>query len=130
MEAQTHFQVNRLRPVADEAENGAVRIKVQLAALAAMLGICLAGAAQYQDRDARGLPKTSATAPPPEARIDINHAGLDELLKVPGMTRTWAARIIRFRPYRTKQDLLERGVVTSDVYERIKDDVIAHREKQ
>ena len=69
-------------------------------------------------------------APPPEARIDINHAGVDELLKVPGMTRSWAGRIVRFRPYRTKQDLVERGVVTGEVYERIKDYVIAHQKAQ
>lgn len=51
-------------------------------------------------------------------------------MKVPGMTGTWAARIVRFRPYRAKNDLLERGVVPSEVYERIKDNIIAHREKQ
>lgn len=68
-------------------------------------------------------------APPPEARIDINHASLDELLKVPGMTHGWAGRIVRFRPYRTKQDLLDSGVLPSDVYDRIKDYVIAHRDK-
>ena len=45
------------------------------------------------------------------------------------MTQTWAGRIIRFRPYRGKNDLLERGVVSSQVYDRIKDYVIAHREK-
>jgi len=48
------------------------------------------GKAQYQDRDTRGVAKTSATAPQPEARVDINHASVDELLKVPGMTRSWA----------------------------------------
>ena len=69
-------------------------------------------------------------APPPEVRIDINHATVDELLKVPGMTRSWAGRIVRFRPYRTKTDLLEHGVVTGEVYDRIKDYVIAHRDKQ
>jgi DNA uptake protein ComE-like DNA-binding protein len=112
-------------------ENGAVQIaKRSLVFALAMLGICLLGTAQNQDRDTRGLPKTSATAPPPEARIDINHAGVDELLKVPGMTRSWAGRIVRFRPYRTKQDLLEHGVVTGQVYDRIKDYVIAHREAQ
>ena len=95
-----------------------------------MLGVCLAGAAQYQDRDTRGAPKTSATAPRPEARIDINHASVEELLKVPGMTPSWAGRIVRFRPYRTKQDLLERGVVSSEVYDRIKDYVIAHLKAQ
>jgi len=95
-----------------------------------MLGVYLAGAAQYQDRDTRGAPKTSATAPRPEARIDINHASVEELLKVPGMTPSWAGRIVRFRPYRTKQDLLERGVVSSEVYDRIKDYVIAHLKAQ
>jgi DNA uptake protein ComE-like DNA-binding protein len=86
--------------------------------------------AQYQDRDSRGIPKTSATAPPPEMRVDINHASVEELLKVPGMTPSWAERIVRFRPYHTKQDLLERGVVTSQVYDRIKDYVIAHQKTQ
>ena len=95
-----------------------------------MLGVCLAGTAQYQDRDSRGVPKTSATAPSPEARVDINRATVDELLKIPGMTRSWAGRIVRFRPYRTKQDLLEYGIVTSEVYDHIKDYVIAHREAQ
>lgn len=101
-----------------------------MAIAAVMLGVCLAGMAQYPDRDTRGVAKTSATAPPPEARVDINHASVDELLKVPGMTRSWAGRIVRFRPYRTKQDLVERGVVNGQVYGRIKDYVIAHREAQ
>ena len=46
------------------------------------------------------------------------------------MTRSWAGRIVRFRPYRTKTDLLEKGVLSDEVYDRIKDYVIAHQEKQ
>lgn len=65
---------------------------------------------------------------PPEKRVDINHAKLEELLKVPGMTSTWAQRILRFRPYRSKQDLMDQGVVPDAFYARIKDYVIAHRE--
>ena len=114
-----------------EVQNGAVRACMRIAAVVlAVLGVGIFGMAQYQDRDTRGVPKTSETAPPPEARVDINHAGVDELLKVPGMTRSWAGRIVRFRPYRTKQDLVERGVVTGQLYDRIKDYVIAHREAQ
>jgi DNA uptake protein ComE-like DNA-binding protein len=78
---------------------------------------------------ARGVPAASASAPPPEARTDINHATIDELMRIPGMTSSWAGRIVRFRPYRTKADLLDRGIVTSQVYDRIKDYVIAHRDK-
>ncbi|HEY1768484.1 MAG TPA: helix-hairpin-helix domain-containing protein [Terracidiphilus sp.] len=70
-----------------------------------------------------------SAAPAPEARIDINHASAAELMKIPGMTPVWAARIVRFRPYRTKQDLVDQGVVTTQAYNRIKDYVIAHREK-
>jgi DNA uptake protein ComE-like DNA-binding protein len=86
--------------------------------------------AHSQDRDPSRSSRTSAAAPAPEDRVDINHATEDELLKVPGMTRSWAGRIIRFRPYRSKLDLLDKGIVSGDVYERIKDFVIAHREKQ
>lgn len=78
------------------------------------------------------LPATAGPrlAPPADARVDINSASLDELMKVPGMTRSWASRIIRFRPYRAKNDILDRGVVTSQIYDRIKDYIIAHRPKQ
>ena len=96
----------------------------------AILSVCLQATAQNQDRDPYKASKTSATAPSPQERIDINHATVDELLKVSGMTRSWAVRIVRFRPYRTKADLLDKGVVSDEVYERIKDYVIAHRDRQ
>jgi len=85
-----------------------------------LVGFCLAAASAQK-----------VSAPPPlESRVDINHATLEELGKVPGMTRVWAARIVRFRPYRAKNDLVDRGVVPSDVYERIRDHIVAHRDKQ
>lgn len=125
-----HFEVHLPRAPCQE-DNGAVRTSRKMTFVAtAILGLSLAVSAQYQDRDTRGTPKTSAKAPPSEARTDINHATVDELLRVPGMTPTWAARIVRFRPYRTKGDLLDKGVVTTTVYDRIKGFVIAHREKQ
>lgn len=68
--------------------------------------------------------------PPPEQRVDINHASVEELLTVPGLTRPWAQRMVRFRPYRTKQDLLDTGVLPGEVYKRIKDYVIAHQDKK
>jgi DNA uptake protein ComE-like DNA-binding protein len=112
-------------------ENEAVRLRMQFAALAvALLGVCLAATAQYHDRDTRVVPKTSENAPPPEARIDINHASVEALLKIPGMTPSWVGRIVRFRPYRSKLELLDQGIVPGQVYERIKDFVIAHQKAQ
>lgn len=66
---------------------------------------------------------------PAEDRIDINRATLEQLLRVQGMTRTWAVRIVHYRPYHSKQDLADRGVVPGDVYNRIKDRIIAHRQE-
>jgi DNA uptake protein ComE-like DNA-binding protein len=117
-----------LRPVKDEAENSAVRLNRRYTVLAvATLALSLAGLTQNRDQDRYGYSKTSANAPPPEARIDINRATVEELLKVPGMTRSWAGRIVRFRPYRTKLDLVDKGIITAVVYDRIKDSIIAHR---
>ena len=95
----------------------------RLSAVLAATILCAAPACRPQ------LRATHHTTPP-EARVDINHASLDQLMKVPGMTQSWARRIVRFRPYRTRLDLAQRGVVTSQVYNRIQNYVIAHREKQ
>jgi DNA uptake protein ComE-like DNA-binding protein len=84
--------------------------------------------AQYQDRDRFGAASTSSTAPAPEKRLDVNHATVAELEKIPGLTHPWAERIVRFRPYRTKLDLVEKGILSNAVYDRIKDFVIAHHE--
>jgi len=46
------------------------------------------------------------------------------------MTRSWAERVVRFRPYHTKRNLLDHGVVSGEVYDRIKDSIVAHREKR
>ena len=69
----------------------------------------------------------ASDAQKPAELADINRASIQELLRVQGMTPSWAARIVRFRPYRSKLDLLEQGVVTPEVYQRIRDGVIAHR---
>ncbi len=102
--------------------------------IAAILILSLAASARVvpslaQSSASQRVPK-SKPAPPPAARIDINHASVDELLKIPGMTPTWAARIVRFRPYRTKRDLLDHGVLPGDVYDHIKDYVVAHRNEE
>jgi competence protein ComEA len=99
-----------------------------------VLAVCIATSASgafshTQATTMQSAPKPKVI-PPPEARVDINHASAEELAKVPGLTPSWAGRIVRFRPYRTKQDLLDHGVLPSDVYDRIKDSIIAHRDEQ
>jgi DNA uptake protein ComE-like DNA-binding protein len=95
----------------------------------ALLFMLSAGAMQPQPQaPARGSNPHNA-APSAEAPVDINHVSLEQLLQVPGLTRSWAERIIRFRPYRSKLDLVQEGVLPGEIYNRVKDDLIAHREK-
>ena len=94
------------------------------AAWAILAGVLVSVCATLPQTAPKSVQKT------PAVLVDINHASLDELLTVPGMTRSWAGRIIRFRPYRSKQDLLDHGVLPSEAYDRIKDFIIAHRQPQ
>jgi competence protein ComEA len=124
-----------LPPAHEQAENGCVQLrKLFTVFLAAILILGLAeGLRAVPGLAQSGAPQTapkSKPAPPPAARIDINHASMEQLLKIPGMTSSWADRIVRFRPYRTKLDLVDHGVLPSDVYDRIKDSIIAHRGEQ
>lgn len=106
-----------------------MRVRTQSTAWAiVLLAILLASSLQAIN----GVQKTASGAaiPAAEDRLDLNRASVDKLLTVPGLTRSWAVRIVRFRPYQTKRDLLDRGIVTSQVYDRIRDYVIAHRVKE
>lgn len=111
-------------------ENKAVRAIF----IVAVLAMAAAGPSPVAAGKAESHGQTNAAGrramPPATERVDINRASVAELLKIPGMTPSWAGRIVRFRPYHAKSDLLERGVLPSGVYDRIKDYVIAHRVKK
>ena len=109
-------------------DNGAMRMWAPISVLL-IVGVAVSPTQNFSVGFAQQTPPRP-TLPQPQMRVDINHATIDDLLKVPGMTRSWAGRIVRFRPYRTKLDLVDRGVVSGEVYNRIKDYIIAHREKQ
>jgi hypothetical protein len=128
-------QILFLPPAHEQAENECVQLRKPCTVLFAAVLILLLAASlravpSRAQSNAPQAAQKSKPAPPPAARIDINHASMDELLKIPSMTSSWAGRIVRFRPYRTKADLLEHGVLPGDVYDRIKDYVIAHRGEQ
>lgn len=104
-------------------------MRIKCGAVALILSAVLFPPVIGAQREEQDRPPASKSQVLPEDRVDLNHATLLQLMKVPGMTRTWAERIIRFRPYRSKQDLIEEGILPGDIYRRISDFVIAHRDK-
>jgi DNA uptake protein ComE-like DNA-binding protein len=100
----------------EQAQNGGMIRSIWIGLLSGSIAIAaLAGQNQKTTSTTLGEP------------IDINRASAAELLAVPGMTASWAGRIVRFRPYRTKLDLVQLGVLSPEVYQRIRENVIAHR---
>lgn len=56
--------------------------------------------------------------------LNINEASQQELMRVLGLDRETAERIVEHRPYPSKMDLLGRMVVPEEIYRAIKDRIV------
>ena len=67
----------------------------------------------------------SKMAPAKSDLLDINSASADELDALPGIGKAYSAAIIKGRPYKGKDDLVNKNVVPQKTYDGIKDKIIA-----
>jgi DNA uptake protein ComE-like DNA-binding protein len=68
------------------------------------------------------LPAAPAMA---QALLDINSASKAELDALPGIGAARADAIVKGRPYKGKDDLVNKKVIPQNVYDGIKDKIIA-----
>jgi competence protein ComEA len=59
------------------------------------------------------------------ALLDINSASKEQLDALPGIGSARADAIIKGRPYKGKDDLLHKKIIPKNVYDGIKDKIIA-----
>ncbi len=91
-------------------------------------------------RPGRALPPPAMSTAPPAAPssasrsstaqsglVDINSASASDLDALPGIGASRADAIIKNRPYSGKDDLLTRHIVPKNVYNGIKDKIIARK---
>ena len=80
-------------------------------------------------KKARKSSTAADTSSKTSGKLDLNTAAKDQLTSLPGITDADAQKIIDGRPYRAKNQLLSKGIISKDEYAKIKGQIVAHRSK-
>jgi len=97
--------------------------RIAVALFAALLA--LAVPLHAADKAPTAAAKPAAAQPAATDKIDINRAKADQLMKLEGIGDVRAKAIIKGRPYKAKDELVEKNIIPQAVYDKIKDQIIA-----
>jgi DNA uptake protein ComE-like DNA-binding protein len=57
--------------------------------------------------------------------LDINSAKAEELKALPGIGDAYSEKIIKGRPYKRKDELVQRKIIPAATYDKVKDQIVA-----
>jgi DNA uptake protein ComE-like DNA-binding protein len=99
-------------------------MKKILRAFAAATLFALAAPA-FAEAPAKPAPASAAATPAKPALLDINSASLADLQALKGVGDVRAKAIVAGRPYKGKDELVQKKIIPQGVYDAIKDQIIA-----
>jgi DNA uptake protein ComE-like DNA-binding protein len=101
------------------------KLMAQIAVLVFALSL-VGGMAAAQAKSGTATATTSQTT---ADKLDINTATKDQLKALPGIGDAYSQKIIDGRPYRAKNQLVQKKIVPQATYDKIKDMIIAKQAK-
>ena len=99
--------------------------KLIVGLLSAWFALAGIDAMAKEDKAAMEKPVAEQKQTPKADLIDLNSASEQELSALPGIGEVRAKAIVAGRPYKGKDDLVQKKVLSEGVYSKIKDKVIA-----
>lgn len=106
------------------------RIITALVAAALLAAPALALDDKQAKKDVATATAAPAKAAPAAEPMDINSATAKQLATLDGIGDVRSKAIVKGRPYKGKDELVEKKIIPQDVYDKIKDKIIAKQKKK
>ncbi len=82
-------------------------------------------AAETKTTDTKAAPESKTVGAAKTDLLDINTATSEQLDALPGIGKAYSAAIIKGRPYKGKDELVQKHILPQATYDKIKDQVVA-----